>query len=79
VALERLRGTISYSVVEGNMPLIKLRKANDTGQEVGVILVNTDQIVTISDGQGVTELQMADGRPRWVKDTPDEIAALAKA
>jgi hypothetical protein len=72
------RGTISSSGVEGNMPLIKLRKANDTGKEVGVILVNTDQIVAISDGQGATELQMSDGRTRWVKETLEEIAALAR-
>jgi hypothetical protein len=49
------------------MALTKLRKANETGQEVGVVFVNTDQIdqiVTVGAGQTVTELQMADGRPR---------------
>ena len=30
------------------MGLIKLRKANETGDEVGVVYVNTDQIVAIS-------------------------------
>jgi len=61
-----------------NMALIKLRQANDAGAEVGVVFVNSDQIVAISAGQNVTELEMADGRTRWVKDTPDEVASLAK-
>jgi len=61
------------------MALIKLRKANETGQEVGVVFVNTDQIVTVGAGQNVTELQMGDGRTRWVKDTPEELVSLAKA
>jgi len=61
------------------MALIKLRKANETGQEVGAVFVNTDQIVTVGTGQKVTELQMTDGRTRWVKDTPEELVSLAKA
>ena len=61
------------------MALIKLRKANETGQEVGVVFVNTDQIVTVGAGQNVTELEMVDGRTRWVKDTPEEVVSLAKA
>ena len=60
------------------MALIKLRKANETGQEVGVVFVNTDQIVTVGAGQNVTVLQMVDGRTRWVKDTPEEVVSLAK-
>ncbi|MGB7284925.1 MAG: hypothetical protein WBE13_21875 [Candidatus Acidiferrum sp.] len=61
------------------MGLIKLRTANETGDEVGVLFVNTDQIVAISAGPSATELQMADGRTRWVKDTPDQVVALAKS
>jgi len=61
------------------MALIKLRKANETGQEVGVVFVNTDQIVTVGAGQNATELEMVDGRTRWVKDTPEEVVSLAKA
>jgi hypothetical protein len=61
------------------MALIKLRKANETGEEVGTIIVNTDQIVAIIAGQNTTELQMADGHTRRVKETPDEVAALARA
>jgi hypothetical protein len=60
------------------MALIKLRKANELGEDVGVLFVNTDQIVAIAAGKSTTELQMADGRTRWVRDTPDEVAALAK-
>ena len=61
------------------MALIKLRKANELGEDEGVLIINTDQIVAISAGQKSTELQMADSRPRWVKETPDEVASLAKA
>lgn len=61
------------------MPLIKLRKANETGQEVRVVFVNTDQIATVGVGQNVTELQMGDGRTRWVRDTPEQVVSLAKA
>jgi len=60
------------------MALIKLRKANENGEDEGVLIINTDQIVAISVGRGATELQMADGKTRWVRDTPDEVAALAK-
>ena len=59
--------------------LIKLLKVNETGQELGVMLVNTDQIVAISAGQNATELHMADGHTRWVKETVDEVAAAADA
>jgi hypothetical protein len=62
-----------------NMALIKLRKANDTGQDEGVVFINTDQIVSISAGQNVTEVHLVDGRTQWVKDTPEEVAALAKS
>jgi hypothetical protein len=60
------------------MAFIRLRKANDEGQEVGTIIVNTDQIVAITAGPNATELQMADGHSRWVKNSLDEIAAAAK-
>jgi hypothetical protein len=60
------------------MALIKLRKANEAGQDAGVLFVNTDQIVAITAGKSVTELQMTDGHPRWVKETPEEVAALTK-
>lgn len=61
------------------MALIKLRQANETGEEAGTIYMNTDQIVAITTGQNTTELQTADGRTRWVKNTPDEVVAIAKA
>jgi hypothetical protein len=61
------------------MALIKLRKTNEAGADAGVLIINTDQIVAITVGQNATELQMADARSRWVRDTPDEIALLAKA
>jgi hypothetical protein len=60
------------------MALIKFRKANEAGQEVGLIVVNTDQIVAINTGPNATELQMADGHPRWIKETPDEVVAATK-
>ena len=61
------------------MALIKLRKTNEAGEDAGVLIINTDQIVAITAGQHTTELQMADGHSRWVRDTPDEIALMAKA
>ena len=61
------------------MALIKLRKANETGEEVGILIVNTDQIVAINPQQNTTEIQMTDAKPRWVKETADEIVALAKS
>jgi len=60
------------------MALIKLRKANEAGEDVGVVFVNTDQIAAINAGQNATELQMADGRTRWIKDTPEEVVSSAK-
>jgi|HubBroStandDraft_1064217.scaffolds.fasta_scaffold462887_1 hypothetical protein len=62
-----------------NMALIKLHKTNEAGLDVGVLIINTDQLVAINAGPNATELQMADGRSRWVRDTPDEVASLAKA
>jgi uncharacterized protein YlzI (FlbEa/FlbD family) len=61
------------------MAIIKLRMANDAGEEQGAIFINTDQIVTIHARQNTTEIQMTDGRPRWVKETPEEVASLAKS
>jgi hypothetical protein len=61
------------------MALIKLRKANEAGEETGVIYLNADQIVAISSGLNATEVQMTDGHTRWVKDIPDAVVSLAKA
>jgi len=61
------------------MALIKLRGANEAGEEVGILFVNTDQIATISAGPSGTELQMGDGNTRWVKDALDAVVALIKA
>lgn len=44
----------------------------------GILFVNTDQIVAISAGEAATEIQMSDGRKRWVKESSGEVAALAK-
>ena len=61
------------------MALIKLRKANQAGEEAGDTYINTDQIVEICAGLSATEVQMADGMTRWVKDTLDTVVALVKA
>jgi hypothetical protein len=60
------------------MPIIKLHKSNEAGEETGILFVNTDQIVVITAGLCTTEVQMTDGRTRWVKETPEAVAALAK-
>jgi len=59
------------------MPFIKLHRGNDTGESVGRVLVNPEQIIAISAGQTATELQKSDGRTLWVKETPDEVAVPA--
>jgi hypothetical protein len=60
------------------MPFLKLRKANESGESVGTIFVNTDQVLTISTSPAATELNMSDGKTKWVLDTPDEIANMIK-
>jgi hypothetical protein len=61
------------------MALLKLRKANENGDEVGSVFLNTDQIVTINAGQGATEIRTTDGHSSWVKETPEEVVTKAKA
>lgn len=61
------------------MALIKLRQANEAGEEVGTVYVNTDQILAITAGQKATEIQMADGRTRWVIQSSEEVAGMVKA
>jgi hypothetical protein len=41
------------------MPLIELHKANEAGEDVGLLIVYTDQIVAINAGENATELQMS--------------------
>lgn len=60
------------------MPLIKLQERNEQGEEVGVVYVNSDQIVSIATGQVATEIHTADGRTVWVRDTPEHIVEFAK-
>lgn len=60
------------------MALLKLNMANEAGESVGTIYVNTDQILAITTGPKATELQMADGRTRWVKESSDEVASRIK-
>jgi hypothetical protein len=61
------------------MALIKLRKANETGEDEGIVFVNTDQIVSVGTGQTVTEIRLVDGRIQWIKESPEEVVALAKS
>jgi hypothetical protein len=58
------------------MPLIKLSKTNEAGEAAGTILINPDQIVAVTSTQSTTEVHMSDGRARWVKETPEEVAEL---
>jgi hypothetical protein len=61
------------------VPFIKLNKLNEAGEAVGTVFINTDQIVAVTAGQNTTEIQMTDGRARWIKENPEQIVALAKA
>jgi hypothetical protein len=57
------------------MPFLRLHKANEAGEAVGTVIINTDLIVAAHDtGLGSTELQMADGRPRWVKESLTDLS-----
>jgi hypothetical protein len=60
------------------MALIKFRKANEAGKEVGLIFLNTDQIVAVSMGDAATEVQMSDGHTHWVRESPEEVLSLIK-
>jgi len=60
------------------MPFLKLRKANESGESIGTVFVNPDQILTISAGPAATELNMSDGHLKWAVDTPEEIANMIK-
>lgn len=64
---------------KGDTALIKLRKANEAGDDAGDSYFNIDQIVEICAGLNATEVQMADGKTRVVKDSVDAVVASAKA
>ena len=40
--------------------------------------MNTDQILAITAGQNSIEIEMADGRAHWMRETPEQVVALAK-
>ena len=61
------------------MAMIKLHKTNEAGDSAGVLFVNSDHIVAITSTPGATELQLADGHTRWVKDSPEDIVSLIKS
>lgn len=61
------------------MPLIKLAKTNQSAQDMGALLVNTDQILAVVRATNVTEIQTADGRSHWVRETPEQVLALVNA
>ena len=60
------------------MALIELHKTNEAGENAGVVFVNSDHIVAIASSQRATELQLADGHTRWVKDSPEDVVSLIK-
>ena len=60
------------------MALIRLHKTNEAGDDAGVLFVNSDHIVAITTTPGATELELADGHTRWVKDSPEEVVSLIK-
>jgi hypothetical protein len=63
---------------EADMALIELHKTDEGGEDAGILFVNTDHIVAITAAQRATELQLADGHTRWVKNTPEEVVSLIK-
>ena len=69
-----IRGINSVGL-DAQMALIRLRQANEAGEEIGVLLINPDQIVSIIVFNNVTEIHTVDGKAQWVKETPDEVAS----
>jgi len=63
---------------QADMAMIELHKTDEGGEDAGVLFVNTDHIVAIAAAQRATELQLADGHTRWVKDSPEEVVSLIK-
>jgi len=61
------------------MALIELHKTDEAGEDAGVLFVNTDHIVAIAAARKATELQLADGHTRWVRDTPEEVVSLIRS
>ena len=59
--------------------LIKFDKATEEGNSAGIVYINPEQVVAVYAGQGTTEIQMVDGRPRWVKEAPEEVVARLNA
>src|SRR5271156_5010211 len=69
-----IRGINSIGL-DAQMALIRFRQASESGEEVGVILINPDQIVSIIVFNNVTEIHTVDGKAQWVKETPEEVAS----
>ena len=65
------------------MSFIKLRKANQSGEETGSVVLNSDQIVGVSPAQPVTvggatidnatQISTADGKTHWVMETVEQV------
>jgi len=63
---------------QADMAMIKLHKTTEAGEDAGALFVNSDHIVAITTTPGATELELADGHTRWVKDSPEDIVSLIK-
>jgi hypothetical protein len=61
------------------MALIKLGKRSESGQDAGTLILNTDHIVALVSGANATEIQTADGRSHWVRETPEQVFALVSS
>jgi hypothetical protein len=60
------------------MALLRLGKRTEAGQDVGTVFINTDHIVAVTTGPSATEVQTADTRTHWVRETPDQVAAMMR-
>jgi hypothetical protein len=63
---------------QADVALIRLHKTNEAGEDAGALFVTSDHIVAITTTPGATELELADGHTRWVKDSPEDIVSLIK-
>ena len=53
---------------------IRVTQMNESGKEIGPGLVNTETIEFVrTEENGVTALELASGRTRWVKESKEDL------
>ena len=55
------------------MPFISLTKANQGGEPLNQIAVNSDMVAWVDLDESVTVIRFGDGSQKWVKETVEEV------